>query len=134
MSKTGEPNKKQRSETRNPEMRSLTEQEASQLPTNRRRRVFLGPAPGFTYNPLLKFPRNSPCPCRSGKKFKQCCLTRIPQIVKVEDAKSFEEQMSRPNLTFVTDENREMLKVAADMRSYFEEQERKAVESDEAKN
>jgi hypothetical protein len=134
MSKTGKPNRKQKSETRNPGTLSLTEQEASQLQANRKRRVFLGPAPGFTYNPLLKFPRNSPCPCRSGKKFKQCCLTRIPQIVKVEDAKSFKEQMSRPNLTFVTEENKETLKVAANMRSYFEEQERKAVESDETES
>jgi uncharacterized protein YecA (UPF0149 family) len=27
---------------------------------------------------LFKTPRNAPCPCSSGKKFKKCCLRLIP--------------------------------------------------------
>ena len=25
---------------------------------------------------MKKYPRNEPCPCRSGKKFKWCCLDK----------------------------------------------------------
>src|SRR5581483_4355822 len=42
--------------------------------------------PGFEENPLLKIPRNSRCPCQSGKKFKACCLVKIPTAVTTEQA------------------------------------------------
>lgn len=113
---------------------SLTEQEVSQLPTRKRARVYMGPAPGFTHNPLLKLDRNIPCPCRSLKKFKKCCLPKLPQVVSIADAEKFREQMERPNLTFVTHENQALLRAAAEMKPYFEEQARIQRETDVEKN
>lgn len=40
----------------------------------------------FSWNPAQKIPRNTPCPCNSGKKFKRCCLRTMTQIVNKEDA------------------------------------------------
>jgi hypothetical protein len=37
--------------------------------------------PGFVWNPLKKFPRNSLCPCKSGKKFKKCHLKSMPEAL-----------------------------------------------------
>lgn len=105
-------------------LRALTEQEASTLTPRQRKGLFLGPAPGFTHNPLLKLPRNMPCPCRSLKKFKVCCLPKLPQVVSIKDAELYREQMERPNLTFVTHENKELLRAAAELKPYFEEQAR----------
>lgn len=46
-------------------------------------------AEGYLSNPLLKFPRNDPCPCKSGKKFKKCCLPKQPMHVsKIQLAKA----------------------------------------------
>jgi hypothetical protein len=42
--------------------------------------------------------------------------------------------MSRPSLVFLTRENEAELKVAADMRGYFAEQEKLKRETDEGKN
>jgi len=42
--------------------------------------------PGYAYNPLKKLARNMPCPCKSGKKFKKCCLLTLPEAVKKETA------------------------------------------------
>jgi uncharacterized protein YchJ len=49
------------------------------------------------------------CPCKSGKKFKRCCLKVIPRIVTDAQAKSFLEQMKREDLVFVTNANREQV-------------------------
>lgn len=38
------------------------------------------------WNPVLKYPRNEICYCRSGKKFKNCCLLRQPLAVNEEFA------------------------------------------------
>lgn len=54
-----------------------------------------------------------------------CCLSKLQQVIKEEDAKHIEAQMLSPNLTFVTDENKELLKEAAEMRSWFEEEAKK---------
>lgn len=51
------------------------------------------PKPGYAYNPLVKIPRNNPCPCQSGKKFKRCCLEMVPKIVSAEDAQKFSALM-----------------------------------------
>jgi len=37
------------------------------------------------FNPNRKYPRNLPCPCQSGKKFKKCCLLNQPMVVKKTD-------------------------------------------------
>jgi hypothetical protein len=39
-----------------------------------------------TLNPILKFPDNLPCPCKSGIKFKNCCLPKIPRYIHIRDA------------------------------------------------
>lgn len=87
-------------------------------------RVFMAPRPGFKYNPLLKFPRNNPCPCKSGKKFKVCCLSTLPQCVTDQEADSYEKAMAQPGLTFITQKNKEEMKVAAEMHEYWKEQKR----------
>ena len=51
------------------------------------------PAPGFAYNPLLSYPRNDECFCGSKKKFKKCCLDKIPRVVKKSDAKKYSNYM-----------------------------------------
>lgn len=40
---------------------------------------------GFSWNPLAKYPRNSECFCKSGKKFKKCCFTKVKPAIKTED-------------------------------------------------
>jgi uncharacterized protein YchJ len=60
---------------------------------------------GFVANPLMKIPRNSKCPCQSGKKFKVCCMSRVPRFVTAEIAEKHKKQMLRPNLTFRIVEN-----------------------------
>lgn len=62
-------------------------------------------APGLTHNPLRTLPRNEPCPCRSGRKFKLCCLAKLPQMVPKHVADSYREQMRKDDLVFLTKEN-----------------------------
>ncbi len=45
------------------------------------------PAADCIYNPLKKFPRNLPCPCLSGKKFKNCHLNLIAPVIKADKLK-----------------------------------------------
>ncbi len=33
--------------------------------------------PGYSWNPLKKFPRNAFCPCGSKVKFKKCCKPKV---------------------------------------------------------
>lgn len=77
-------------------------------------RVFLAPMPGFQWNPLLNLPRNRPCPCLSGKKFKACCLDRLPKVVADTAAKEYREQMKKPDLVFLTHKNQEEVKKRVD--------------------
>lgn len=39
------------------------------------------PVEGSAWNPLQKYPRNEPCYCGSGKKFKKCCLPFEPLAI-----------------------------------------------------
>ena len=39
------------------------------------------PNAGFVWNPLLKLPRNMACPCKSGKKWKVCCLPVTKHVI-----------------------------------------------------
>lgn len=77
------------------------------------------PAPGFTFNPLLKLGPNIPCPCLSEKKFKVCCRDQLAPFVTIEVAKSFEEQMAMPDLVFMTPHNKE--KIAARIAPHVKE-------------
>ena len=69
-------------------------------------RTFIAPLPGFEWNPLLTLPRNRLCPCLSAKKFKLCCLPRLPKVVTKEHAEQFKAQMKRKDLVFLTNENK----------------------------
>lgn len=44
------------------------------------------PAPGWAWNPLLRYPRNLACYCGSGKKFKKCHEAREVRVVTKEKA------------------------------------------------
>jgi hypothetical protein len=52
--------------------------------------------PGGAWNPALKYPRNLPCPCDSGKKFKHCHLPHLPRAVSTEEAKDI-----KPGIDYV---------------------------------
>lgn len=59
---------------------------------------------GYVWNPLLKFPRNLPCPCDSGKKFKACHLSQLPPVVPPKAAEQIREAMRMPEaVKFVED-------------------------------
>lgn len=45
------------------------------------------PKPGRAWNPLVNFPRNAPCFCESGKKFKKCCIHTTTRTLSAEEAK-----------------------------------------------
>lgn len=44
------------------------------------------PKEGYVWNPLLKFPRNEPCFCNSGAKFKDCHLGKLKRTVSAKDS------------------------------------------------
>lgn len=48
------------------------------------------PAPGWVWNPLLRYPRNRACYCGSGVKFKKCHYSREVRVVQVEKANFLE--------------------------------------------
>lgn len=75
------------------------------LPPRDGKSLAMKPLPGFAWNPLRTLPRNIPCPCLSGRKFKTCCLIKLPPVVPAKDAEAFLEQMSKPDLVFLTKEN-----------------------------
>lgn len=67
------------------------------------------PAPGMAWNPLLKWERNLPCPCKSGKKFKHCHLPTMPKCVpqgmavdlkKIMDGEAILDVVDDPNLPY----------------------------------
>jgi hypothetical protein len=70
----------------------------------------LAPLPGFVWNPLRKLPPNSLCPCRSRKKFKKCCLPKLPAAVPAALADQYRRQIAQGNLTFMTEDNVDDLK------------------------
>ncbi len=57
--------------------------------------VLRRPAKGFAYNPLLKYPRNNPCPCGKPLKYKRCCLPRLPPLVSNAEAERYSAQMKK---------------------------------------
>ncbi len=67
------------------------------------------PRKGYSRNPLLGLPRNDPCPCRSGKKYKVCCLPLQAQYIPTAMADNFAAAMKRPDLVFMTEANKEQV-------------------------
>lgn len=59
------------------------------------------PAQGMAWNPMLKYPPNESCYCRSGLKFKKCCKLKQPLVVDIE----FEKQ-ARPLIDKIRNENK----------------------------
>jgi uncharacterized protein YecA (UPF0149 family) len=41
----------------------------------------------LAWNPIQDLPRNKPCFCDSGKKFKKCCLPNQPKLMEIELAR-----------------------------------------------
>ena len=57
---------------------------------------------GHQWNPLKTLPRNMKCPCLSGKKFKNCHLKLLPEVVTEKEAKFYSSiLMSGTMLKFV---------------------------------
>lgn len=49
---------------------------------------------GYRYNPMLRVGRNTICPfCKSGKKFKKCCLPKAPPVLTVKAAREMEKTL-----------------------------------------
>ncbi len=44
------------------------------------------PLPGYVFNPMRKYPRNEPCYCNSGLKYKKCCLNTDPLAIPLAAA------------------------------------------------
>lgn len=65
----------------------------------------------------MKISRNDPCPCGSGKKYKKCCLKKIPQESRIPE-KIFPEEVvvnslltsSKEFKTFYENERRKIIK------------------------
>jgi hypothetical protein len=56
------------------------------------------PLKGREWHPLQSYPRNNKCFCQSGKKFKQCCLKRVPRTCTIEEGKKFKALMKAMGL------------------------------------
>jgi hypothetical protein len=51
--------------------------------------------PGYSWNPLLSYPRNHPCFCMSGRKFKQCHLKNILPVCSLIDLPKLRSAVER---------------------------------------
>jgi hypothetical protein len=72
----------------------------------KRHQMVTSPLPGMEWNPLKGLPRNRPCPCRSGKKFKACHLDKLPPAVPEKLAKVYRDMIaSGKEIRFITEEN-----------------------------
>lgn len=56
-----------------------------------RTKVVFRPKEGRAWNPLSGYPRNEPCWCGSGKKFKKCCLNEQGRTIGTDKAKRMAE-------------------------------------------
>lgn len=61
------------------------------MPSSHRRGAYFNP----NINPVkdtervsikTNYPRNKPCPCESGLKFKKCCLYKKPEVEQVAES------------------------------------------------
>ncbi len=62
------------------------------------------PSPGLTINPLLSIPRNLPCPCDSGRKYKKCHLPTMPYYISQSLAATYQKAMNMPHLIQFTND------------------------------
>ena len=49
------------------------------------------PNKGYVWNPMRDLPPNMACPCKSGKKFKKCCLPVSPRVISKNWEKEWNE-------------------------------------------
>lgn len=50
----------------------------------------------------MKFPRNHPCPCKGGLKFKNCHADIIPKIISKDDVIQYREMIKQGDIVFLT--------------------------------
>ena len=55
----------------------------------------LGPDLGMAWNPMRDYPRNMACFCLSGKKFKNCCISKLEDCIPAENVKALKAQLDR---------------------------------------
>lgn len=48
---------------------------------------FVKPRENKAFNPFKKFPVNAPCYCKSGQKYKFCCIDTEPDAIDADMAK-----------------------------------------------
>lgn len=61
-------------------------------------------AAGYSWNPLRSLPRNLPCPCGSGVKFKRCHLDKMPDAIPTKMAKEYKAALESADvINFVDD-------------------------------
>ncbi len=53
------------------------------------------PADGRLWNPLREFPRNMPCFCGSGNKFKRCCMKNLEDTVEPQQLAPLKKAMAQ---------------------------------------
>lgn len=56
------------------------------IPIDKFEGVNLPPPPGYSFNPLLKYPPNINCFCGTYAKAKKCCLPKLKRIIPERDA------------------------------------------------
>jgi hypothetical protein len=61
------------------------------------------PHEGNVWNPLLGYPRNDECFCRSGKKAKKCCLPNVHEVVTEQQALDIKRTLARGGKIILTD-------------------------------
>lgn len=61
----------------------------------KRPRLVRTAAPGFVRNPLKDLPRNMACPCKSGRKWKVCCLPVTHPYVREEALPAYQEVLNQ---------------------------------------
>ena len=82
---------------RNAELTKAQQNRANKDRQKKERRSAYTLKAGWVENPILKWPRNSPCPCGTGKKFKACCLNRMPLVLPNADKRKELEDENAAN-------------------------------------
>jgi len=78
-----------------PKIKELDKERRSRLAARRKTGIPKAPKKGLEWNPMLKYPRNDRCPCKSGKKFKKCCFPTMKQLLPWRDALEVQEHLDR---------------------------------------
>lgn len=63
--------------------------------------------PGFTWNPLVGYPRNKDCFCGSLLKFKICCMKIVADVVTIEQEHQIKLALKKGSRIIVRDHETE---------------------------